>query len=77
MQCTQPKGCSILLQGCSAQQSPKALMLASKTKVVPQATKVNICRQQWVAKQPVETKGQAKRTLAVTGSEACRGIGRL
>jgi hypothetical protein len=59
MQCIQPKGRSILLQGCSAQQSPKALMLASETEVVelilltangaPQATEVNVCRQQWVA----------------------------
>jgi hypothetical protein len=60
MQCTQPGGRSILLQGRSAQQSPKALMLASKTEVVKlilltangalQATKVDICQQQWVAK---------------------------
>jgi hypothetical protein len=48
------------LQGRSTQQSPKASMLASETKVVklilltangtPQATEVNVCRQQWVAK---------------------------
>jgi hypothetical protein len=34
MQCTQPEGRSILLQGRSAQQSPKASMLASETEVV-------------------------------------------
>jgi hypothetical protein len=59
MQCIQPKGHSILLQGHSAQQSPKASMLASKTEVVElilltangalQATEVDVCRQQWVA----------------------------
>jgi hypothetical protein len=34
MQCIQPEGHSILLQGRRAQQSPKASMLASETKVV-------------------------------------------
>jgi hypothetical protein len=34
MQCTQPEGHSILLQGRRAQQSPKASMLASETEVV-------------------------------------------
>jgi hypothetical protein len=34
MQCTQPEGRSILMQGRSAQQSLKASMLASETEVV-------------------------------------------
>jgi hypothetical protein len=60
MQCTQPEGCSVLLQGRSAQQSPKASMLASETEVVelilltangaPLETVVVDSRQQWVAK---------------------------
>jgi hypothetical protein len=60
MQCTQPEGRSISLQGRSVQQSPKVSMLASETEVVelilltdngaPLETEVVDSRQQWVAK---------------------------